>query len=440
MKANYQNILQAGWQTLKHRTPGPLLNALTQARQSKQEQELLNLAQLTQEELTRNFQSIAQGAAQAAAGRFTAPPKTILWFIPQIQSVLRGGVRTIFTFAEHFSASWNTQNIFVVDLRIGTLTAQQRQEFGLALKQNFPRLHFELIFLEGPDPDLNSLPAAEIAFCTLWTTAYLLARYNGTGHKFYFMQDYEPLFYPAGSISGVIEATYRLGFNCLANTVGVAEKYLAYSKPERVTHFTPGVDKTTFYPAKQKATEAAQRIVFYGRPHNQRNGFQLGLEALKQVKAQLGTQVEILSAGANWNPADFGAQGVLTNLGTLNSLEAVANLYRSCDLGLVFMFTPHPSYQPLEYMASGCVTVTNINPGTSWLLQDDVNALLVEPIPGLIAEKIIAALADPARLTRLRAAGLKTSAALSWDIAFQVGSQFILSHLNLIAAEQNHHE
>ena len=72
----------------------------------------------------------------------------------------------------------------------------------------------------------------------------------------------------------------------------------------------------------------------------------------------------------------FGLKGRVRNLGVLSSLDEVAALYRSCDIGLVFMHTKHPSYQPLEFMASGMATVSNINPATAWLLRDGENCLL----------------------------------------------------------------
>ena len=152
----------------------------------------------------------------------------------------------------------------------------------------------------------------------------------------------------------------------------------------------------------------------------------LGLETLRLVKAALGDRVRIISVGAVWNPADFEAEGVVECRGLLPSLEAVADLYRRSHLGLVFMFTPHPSYQPLEYMASGCVTVTNRNPGTAWLLKDRENCLIVDPVPGLAADRIIRALSEPMQLSALREAGLKPAETLSWDKAFTAIEAFIL--------------
>jgi hypothetical protein len=45
------------------------------------------------------------------------------------------------------------------------------------------------------------------------------------------------------------------------------------------------------------------------------------------------------------------------------------------------MFTPHPSYQPMEYMACGCIPVVEYQQANGWLLQDNKNAIIVENLP-----------------------------------------------------------
>jgi glycosyltransferase involved in cell wall biosynthesis len=112
-------------------------------------------------------------------------------------------------------------------------------------------------------------------------------------------------------------------------------------------------------------------------------------------------------------------EGVVQNLGLLGSMKDVADLYRRADLGLVFMMTPHPSYQPFEYMASGCVVATNINDANAWLLNDD-NALLLEPLPAVGATRIKEVLQDPAAWRRLRSGGLQTISRLRWQDAFEI--------------------
>jgi GT2 family glycosyltransferase len=345
--------------------------------------------------------------------KFKRDPKLelnqVLWFVPFFDHVYRGGIYTIFRTAQHFSIKEGTKNIFVLN------GSKQREldEITAELEVAFPKLNFSLIILEDYGNE-SDLPYSDAAFCTLWTTAYNLVKYNKCKAKFYFNQDFEPIFYPAGSVYGLIEQSYRFGFIGIANTLGVAESYKKYNKC--VTHFTPTVDKNIFYPDHQKHLKDKIRVVFYGRPNNPRNGFRLGIEALKLVKSHFGDNIEIVSVGSEYNTSEYGLEGVVKNLGLLPTIEDVAKLYRSCDVGLVFMFTPHPSYQPLEYMASGCATVTNINEGNTWILRDKENVLLTEPTVTCVADNIINLLENENLRSKIINNGLETVSNLnSWE-------------------------
>ena len=379
--------------------------------------DLLQFARLTREELRQN--------AAFAADRqpLTDPPATAAWFIPDAPHVLKGGVRTIFTTAQHFSRRWGTANRFVVVVRPGEEVDVEGME--ASLRRHFADLKATVEVHRLGEP-VADMPPADIGICSLWTTAYVLAKFNQTKKKFYFVQDFEPIFYPAGAVYGAIEATYRFGFSCIANTEGVASRYREYS--DDVMSFVPGVDRAVFREDPEKrAPSRPAKVMFYGRPVNDRNGFGLGMTTLLRLKERMGSDVDIVSAGADWDEEDYGLAGVVRNLGLLGSLDEVAALYRQSDLGLVFMFTPHPSYQPLEYMASGCVAVTNRNAANGWLLRDGENCLAVEPIPEVIAREMCDLLTkDDGRWARLREGGLQTVDALTWDRALSDIEAFVL--------------
>lgn len=383
------------------------------------DQGLVKLANITVEDLCKNSLAIANGKQR----RFEKI-QSATWFLPPVTHALKGGVRTVFMFAERMSQKWGCINNFVIYSHGGN--SLDMEALSISLSRHFPALRFVLTQFRAGRDNVDSLPGTEIAFCTLWTTAYLLAKYNRVVKKFYFMQDYEPLFYEAGAVYSVIEQTYRMEFSCIANTPGVGSKYLNYSSD--VISFYPGVDMDLFYPEKQshKVSGRVFKVVFYGRPGNPRNCFTLGILTLKALKRKMKHRVQIISVGADWDVNEYGLKGVVENWGLLGSLEEVAELYRSCDAGLVFMVTPHPSYQPLEYMASGCATVTNINEANSWLLNSK-NSLLIEPIPEIAAQRIHDLLSDEKQLSSIQAGGLATVQQFSWDKAYSVFESRLLS-------------
>src|SRR6185437_7246289 len=75
--------------------------------------------------------------------------------------------------------------------------------------------------------DLSRLDPSDAAIATLWTTVYYLLRDNQAREKFYFVQDHESRFYPAGSTSALVDASWGFGFKGLCNTVTLRDLYVA---------------------------------------------------------------------------------------------------------------------------------------------------------------------------------------------------------------------
>jgi len=326
--------------------------------------------------------------------------KRIIWFIPDFDNPFWGGIHTILRFASYFKEKWNIQNCFVL---VGDVSERRiRNNISLA----FSNLRDEEICILKGECDLDRVKEADISICTLWTTAFFSLKFNKVKRKFYFIQDYEPLFYPASSSSALVEETYRFGFYGIANTISLKEIYEEYygGKSE---YFTPSVDLNVFYPSKTEVGKDKLMVFFYGRPGHPRNGFELGISALKILKAKMGDQVRIVTAGSSWSPKEYGVEGIIENLGLLKYKET-AELYRQCDAGLVMMFTRHPSYLPLEFMACGCPVVTNYNPATTWLLHDNDNCLLTRASASCISDRLYTCLTNEDLRNHIVQKGLET--------------------------------
>jgi GT2 family glycosyltransferase len=309
--------------------------------------------------------------------------KTANWFVPNFDHLSFGGIYTIFRFIEKFSKEGVANKIIIYDNPAFDVS-KLREE----IETKFPKLvNYEVIIFDPGQHDLNDLPACEVAICTFWVSAYLLLKFNKTKRKYYFIQDYEPLFYPGGSTSALAESTYRFGFRGLVNTPGLLAAVNKRHGLEGIS-FIPAVDQTTYRPLTNKKPDVKVRIFFYARPNNPRNAFGLGINTIKLLQKTYGNKIEIVTAGAVWNEAEYGLKGKIKNLGLLNSNSEVADLYRICDIGFVYMLSKHPSYQPFEFMASGMATVTNRNEDNLWLLQDGKNCLLAEPSPAAMAEAV----------------------------------------------------
>jgi glycosyltransferase involved in cell wall biosynthesis len=277
---------------------------------------------------------------------------------------------------------------------------------------------------------LDNVPPADYSVATLWSTAYILLGVQNTGYKFYMIQDFEPAFYPAGSTYAQVELTYWFGFYGITNTQSLKEIYeLDYGGTAVLLR--PCIDKSVFYPNSGEKTTSVKQLFYYARPGTPRNGFEVAVTALRQIKQELGSSIDIICAGAHWNPADYDLGTTIRNIGIL-PYEATGDIYRKTHVGLVMMMTKHPSYLPLELMASGAIVVSNYNPATKWLLKNGENCLLSAPIASCLTATLRYGLDNYEQLTSLRkrAASQILSEAGDWETSLSEVADFILKPPN----------
>ncbi|PJE65217.1 hypothetical protein COU91_02795 [Candidatus Saccharibacteria bacterium CG10_big_fil_rev_8_21_14_0_10_47_8] len=341
-----------------------------------------------------------------------AKVSSALWFLPYFKHITFGGIFTILRSMEYFAKQGVKTTIIIYDNKYLDLKKTKAE-----ISKHFPGLSdVEIMTCDLERQSLDELPHVDIAFATIWMSAYFLLKYNNTKRKYYFIQDYEPLFYQAGSMYALAESTYRFGFTGVVNTPGLLWSVNQRHAQEGVS-FVPAVDKRYYYPFKKKETKKV-KIFFYARPGNPRNAFELGVLIIQDLIKKYGHRIEVVTAGADWDEADYGLKGLIINKGLLGSLEEVGDLYRSCDIGFVFMLSKHPSYQPFEFMACGMATVTNRNEDNLWLFRDRENCLLAEPSPADMAEKISILVDSPALRKKIAKEGQR-SINFDWDTELQ---------------------
>jgi glycosyltransferase involved in cell wall biosynthesis len=210
-----------------------------------------------------------------------------------------------------------------------------------------------------------------------------VARAQNTKRKFYLVQDFEPMFYPASTLYALAEETYRLGLYAICNTENLRQIY-ADDYAGKGMAFTPAIDPTVFHADNRpfRSEDAPATVFVYARPGHWRNCWELASLALRELKERLGDNVRIVTAGS-W-AKDPAAADAIKQLGLL-SYKATGDLYRRCDVGLALTVSKHPSYLPLELMACGVPVVAFDNPWGHWILRDGENALLARrTVTGLV--------------------------------------------------------
>lgn len=328
------------------------------------------------------------------------------WLVPAFQHPF-GGIHTILRFAEYFQRRHGVENTFVIydnphvtepelESRIAALYPERPGRFRVLRRHD----------------EIRALPPCDLVISTLWASAFFGLRHDKATVRGYFVQDYEPQFYPAGVYSALAEQTYRLGFYGIFNTPGLHES-ITRQYPMEGCWFEPSVDHEVFH-NRRPTRSGPVRIFCYARPSTDRNGFELAMTTLRAIKQELGAAVEIIAAGEHWRTEDYGVAGVVRNLGVL-PYEQTAALYREVDVGLCFMFTKHPSYLPLELMASGVAVVTNLNPANTWLLRHEENCLLAEPTYSAVLGQLRRVVSDHALRSKLGQAGAARMEQSTWD-------------------------
>jgi glycosyltransferase involved in cell wall biosynthesis len=342
------------------------------------------------------------------------------WYLPQFDNAFYGGIMTILRLAEYL------QRTLGIKQRIIICGAANAAEVSVNITKAFSALSQAEVVVLGTAEAIINIPPSDYSVATLWTTAYVLLGVQNTGYKFYMIQDFEPAFYPAGSTYAQAELSYSFGFYGIANTQSLKEIYERDYGGCAVV-LKPTIDKSVFYPSAENKSTSPRRLFYYARPGAPRNAFELAAAALQRLKRKYADGIDIICAGAGWDPADYGLSNVVRTIGML-PYEETANLYRSCHAGFVMMLTKHPSYLPFELMACGAIVVTNFNQANTWLLKDGENCLLSAPSASCLAATLAYALDHYEELAPLRARATKDIFEDSgdWDNSLSEVAKFIL--------------
>ncbi len=315
--------------------------------------------------------------------------RSVGWILPGFEAVYAGLVN-IFTYVDYLANHKGLKTtIYILSAESNPKTERE------AVLKMFPSLK-TVEFVAIKPTEISKIGQHDWGIATQWATAYPLARAQTIKKKFYFIQDNEANFYPKGSISALVESSYRFGFTAIAGTQGLLDMYKNQYGGDGFV-LKSKVDLEAYRPRKDMyyVPKKTYKVFFYARPGMPRNAFELGIAGLKRLKQQLGDDVEVITAGAPWDSEAYGVGGMFTNLGKI-AYEAVPKLYRSVDVGLMFMFSGHPGVTASELMASGCPVVVNEYDDVTWheLYQHEKTCLVTTASASEVARNLLRCLED----------------------------------------------
>jgi hypothetical protein len=226
----------------------------------------------------------------------------------------------------------------------------------------------DLVAANGPAATLG-VGAGDVFVATYWPTAHMANRalaHTRADEFVYLIQDFEPGFYQWSTRYVLAEETYAMPIRAIVNEPLLLD-HLRASRVGRfgdgaslpAVTFTPAVDRTVF--ARRDRLPGRRRLVFYARPRNPRNLFELGLRAIR-VAAGWGvfdrSDWEFSAIGHRLPDLPLSTRHVMHSRAWL-PYEAYGALLGEADLLVSLMLSPHTSYPPLEMAAAGGLVVTN---------------------------------------------------------------------------------
>ena len=250
-----------------------------------------------------------------------------------------------------------------------------------------------IIFFFDSDDELFAKAASfHVVVATLWSTPALIApmclRWPDKLYVYY-VQDYEPWFFPPDSESRkMAENSYTLlpDMALMAKTDWICDT-VAERHGRPVYRVAPSLDHALYYPGAPRRPGKALGIAAMIRPKTPRRAPLRTLRVLKCLASRTSRPLRILTFGCEMQELRAYVQSAapredvlgfnFENCGTLTRAE-VAELLRSVDV-----FADLSDYQAfgrtgLEAMACGCAVVLPANGGVYEYAVDDDNARIVD--------------------------------------------------------------
>lgn len=236
----------------------------------------------------------------------------------------------------------------------------------------------------------------DVCVATAYNTAFVVNKID-CEKKLYFIQDFEPYFFPIGTDYILAENTYK--YNFYGITIG---KWLSYKLENefnlKTSYFSFCADLNIY--RKLKDVQKEDAICFIFQPDKPRRCEILALKALQIVK-KIKPNIKIYTYGS--------IPRIINNLEVeqlgIISIEECNDLYNKCKVGLC-MSASNPSRIPFEMMAAGLPVVELYRENNLYDFPDD-GVLLADSTPESIATSILKIIDDESLQKSMSDAGIK---------------------------------
>jgi len=338
----------------------------------------------------------------------------ITWIIPDFKAGA-GGHMTIFRIASYLERFGHEVRFLIQNPTIHKTGAAALD----TINTHFQHFSGSVELFNGDTPDAEG----DALIATDRFTCYPVNAMERFIRKFYFVQDYEPAFYPAGAEALLTEATYHFDFDCLC-----AGDWLHKRMSEQFGRWSMSwplaFDADVYNPGSSPPERQRHRIALYARYVTSRRAVELAFMALDILhKRNVAFEVDFFG----WRLGKLGVDFRYRDLGVLTG-EELAKLYREATVGVVFSATNH-SLVNKEMMACG-LPVIDLDLDTVRSIFPENAIAFAKPTPEGIADKIEDLLNRQEERERLGSRGLAYVQDLSWEKSARLVESAIQQRVN----------
>lgn len=265
----------------------------------------------------------------------------------------------------------------------------------------------EPIFFANREDFFNHFPEANLVVGTLWVTMYYMVQLFIRRQNFvpaYFVQDFEPLFYPESEqkLRQLVENTYHFTPKCFAKTEWICEQVRGVGG--QITLVPPALDLDVFY-RRDVVNQPENKVVLaMVRPSTAQRGTDTLIEVLNRLaKERNDFEVHVFGA-SDEELAKCNFTFPVVNHGRVPN-NRLAALYSSAYVYLDFSWFHGFGRTIAEAMACGTPCVITNSGGVNAFAVDQTNCLMAQPgdVESLV-KNLSRILDDPELRSRLASA------------------------------------
>lgn len=321
-----------------------------------------------------------------------------------------GGHMTIFRAIRYLELNGVNCEVWII--------GNPNKEYYLDIVKNFQTIKADVNILSYENYPLDG----DAIIATSWDTVEWAKKIKKDQSLFYFVQDYEKLFYPQGSKSLLAEMTYFEDINCICASPWL-KNVMENKYGRNACSFMLGYNSSEYYIDKSikkfNNFDGKKHIAVYSRIFTERRAVELVIMALHLLaKKRSDFIVHFFGGGLELPcaPFDYVMHGSLTP-------EGLNNLYNSCDFGICFSATNY-SLVPQEMMASGLPVLELDGKNTRAIFPENV-IKLANPYPKKMADDIEFYLDNDDERNLISSKAKEWVSRITWDTSFANVYSFI---------------